>query len=373
MRLDKKILATWFVIFLLLRVAMEFPHTGLEWVGFVNIFIQTLLALVAYHIFRLSRGSQKLVWLNFTVLFGIAPLLALSSFVGISILPGDLKAQLFTHLYITKILLPLITLLAVFYAGADYYFRTSGTVRKYLFAAVMAIITLSPFLGSYAIDPKNIYLEPDFKDFNVIKRAAGTLVKEGIDPSPEAITGRLTAGGWDGRTAESIRERVNTLSHYLVDGNQTALFWRPVEIGVAGTHMVGAGVLLFSVYSSARPHHAYLDKILLAFGVAEILEILHHIKFAYSDSLAGYNSIFQAGQYFSIFLYAGLAIVLSLKLRFLAGGAGRYYELAIATHPNETTRLIDDIDRLILTSFFPGGKRGTLAQRQPKEKAEGRS
>jgi hypothetical protein len=59
-----------------------------------------------------------------------------------------------------------------------------------------------------------------------------------------------------------------------------------------------------------------------------------------------------------------------LKLRFLARGAGRYYEMAIATRPQETTRLIDNIDRIILTTFFPDRNKGTLAHQQPTEKTE---
>ncbi len=374
MRLEKKILLTWLAIFVLLRLAMEVPHRDFGWIGFVNVFTQSLMALICYHLFRMSRGSQMLLWLNFTVLFGLTPFMLLSSYIGTSILPGDARAQFYTHLYLNHVIPPLMSAFTIVFIGIDYYFRTNAPLRKYLAAAAIAVMVVTPFLGRNAVNPRSIYEEPAYRDFRVVKWMAGELTGNGVDPTPAAIRAGLIEHGWDAKTPDQISEKVDTYAPYLSDLNYTTLFWRPVEISVAGVHAVGAGIivlLLISIYRSGRPVQSYLDKILLGLGVAECLEVFHHLGFAYSDTLAGYSTLAHAGQYFTILILLALTGVLALKLRFLAIGAGSYYELAIAKHPRETTRLIDDIDKLVLTAFFPGGPRGTLAQQQPTEKPEG--
>jgi len=371
MRPERKILILWFAAFVLLRAAIEVPHTDFGWIGFLNILVQVLMGLICYQVFRLSKGSQRPVWLNFTILFGMAPVLALSSYVGTSILPGDLAARFYTHLYIDNIFLPFISTLAVVYIALDYYFRTSGTGRKYLFSIVIALTVLAPFLGRDAVRPVSIFQEREWQEYRTVKWAAGVLSGEGIEPTPEAIAGKLIGNGWDGRSPAEITEKVGILSHYLVDENYTMLFWRPVQISVAGVHGVTIGIilmLLFSIYRSNRPVHAYMDKVLLIFGISESLEVFHNLAFASNNTFSEYVGLSHAAQIFTMVFFIALIGIFALKLRFLSRGAGRYYELAIASHPQETTRLIDDIDKLVLTAFFPGGKRGTLAQQHPPEK-----
>jgi hypothetical protein len=374
-RLEKKILLYWFLAFVGLRVAVEFPHDDFGWIGFINIFVQVLLALICFQIFRLSKGSQKPVWLNFTMLFGVAPLLVLSSYIGVSVLPGNRVAQFYTHLYVAEVFLPFMMLLSVVYLAADYFYRPAGTGRKYLLSVVVAIIALAPFMGRDAVSPVSLWREPVYQEYRTVKWHSEALAKEGKESSPDAVAASITAAaGWAGKTPGQVSERVNDLFPYLRDQNYTLLFWRPVHFSVAGVHAVNVGIillLLVSIYRSGRPVQSYLDKILLVLGICGILEIFHNLSYAFSTTMAGYQDLLEAGQYFSIFFFLLLTGVFSLKLRFLARGAGRYYEAAIATHPDGTTRLIDDIDRLVLTTFFPVGRRGTLAHQQPTEHPEG--
>jgi len=374
MRLEKKILLTWFASFVVLRAAMEIPHRDFGWIGYVNIFIQVLMALICYQIFRMSRGGHKPAWLNFTILFGLAPLLVLSSYVGTSILPGGEIARFYTHLYVNSVFLPFMTILSVTYIALDYYFRTAGPGRKYLFSVVFAVLALAPFLGRDAVHPVSIFREPAWQEYRHIKWTSDELTKEGIFPTPKAIAGKITQLGWDGRTPEEIRKKVNVIFPFLEGQNYTMLFWRPVHLSIAGVHGVSVGIiimLLISIYRSDRPTYAYMDKILLFLGICGILEIFHNLGFAFSDTLAGYYRLSEVGQSFTILFFLVLTGVFSLKLRFLARGAGSYYDRTLAMNPQETTRLIDDIDKLVLTTFFPGRKPGTIAHQRPTETTEG--
>ncbi len=372
MRDETKIFLYWILSLVIIRVALEFPHRELPWIGLVDAAVQILLLILAIRLSILSSGTQRGAMLNLALLFGYALPLMLSSFMGESILPGNPYAPTYTHLYVNKIGAAFISLLTVIYFTTSYLSPRRRSVFQYLLSATLAAGVLALLFGAYAVNPRSLSAEPDYADLVSIGVAEETLTVAGSPVKPETIARELIGTRWKDRSYEDALLRTTAMMPYLGDGWVQNLYWKPVEIREAVANLFCVSVILVvlvRIYRSGNAYSAYLDKILIALGLFHCVEAFHALSSAYSPSWDNYLALREAGHYFTILILLFMIVILNFKIRFIAVGAGQYYERAIAAQPLGTTRFIDEIDVLVLKTFFakpPHRTMGIVGIRQGK-------
>ncbi len=347
----------------LVRVGLEFPHREFQWIGLVDAAAQILLFILALAVAVISKGVQRWAMVNLALLFGfVFPLLA-TSFVGESFLAGDMYASAYSRLYVNFVGLAFVSIVTVLYFTSAYLFHRRGTLFHYSLSATVSAGLVMLLFGSYIVEPSALSAEPDYADAAWVNITHDALEASGTPPTPENITRALIAGTWKGRTYADALPRTIAVLPQLEEGRLHTLYWKPVENRMAAVSFLCLVVIILvltKMYGSGLAYSAYSDKILIALGFMFAIEAFHSYISARNFSLANYMTLLEAGHYFTILVLAITIAILNFKLRFSALGAGQYYDRAIATNPAGTTRFVDEIDALILRTFFSTPRNHTM-------------
>jgi hypothetical protein len=370
LKFEIKILGAWLALMLVLRLTFYFPHRHIDDLAYLNAGVQLLLFILTLLISINSRGSQRYVFLNFALFFAwVIPMMA-SSFVGRSLFLNSKYAIVFFHTYVNKFGLNFLLIVIIVFAVIDYAMGKRTIIFKYTASIISSAAILMVFYSSFLINPLNIYRESQYVLLKKMQDVEKAMTKQfNRTPTDEelaaAIQAQTTSPGPIENTATPLDQSqdVHELRPYLEKGGETSVFWRPLDWATIYVSAIASLMLvLFMVlhYRSERTSHAYLDKILSIFLILCIVNILHTLGEVYSNSSPIYLGVFRVSHFITLSCSMVMVYVLDLKLRFALSVAGKYYEETLIESSLKISRWRDEIDNVILNSFF---KRNKFARR----------
>lgn len=362
MKLELKTLSVWIALLAVCRLALLYPHRYIDDMAFLNAGLQLLLFVLCVFIAWNSTRGQRYVFLNFALFFFFVVPMLISSFIGLSLLPASKYATVYYTVYINKIGLNFILLLAIIYAVIDYLWAAKKTTLKYtagiLLAGGICAMSFYPVLDT----PLSLYSAPEYVTFRQMKDAERTL-SASLHHMPTNAEISEEIGRQEGQTQVGQQTRTNfqnnsvieKLRPYLDNGGETAIFWKPVNLAAIYINLVVICTILLClvlIYRKGIPHSAYTDKILIVFLLLCALNVLHTYGAIYSISPDAYQAVLKIAHFITIVCSLLLVYAFDLKLRFVLSVAGKYYDEAIWKSPEKVTRYRDEIDYLISKTFF---------------------
>jgi MFS family permease len=378
-----KIMSLWFAIWAILRLALLLPHRYMEGLAFVNTALQLLLCVLCLQIVKNTSGREKYAYLNFAIIFGFGLLLFANSFTT-SIFPKDCYGSLYYFLYVSSFGQLFALLLVIIYALVDYMSASLTVVKKYLFTITITLVVLFALFSRFLINPFQLYEERDYADFRFLEKSYQAFLKEfNRDPNDlELATKMLTMKGSNLNYSEdgynTALKTVKELYPTLREGGETNLFWKPIfvaSIYANGICLLLIAIFLYFVYRYDNPYAPYIEKIMILFFCFCILEIIHKFAFIHTHSFDDFHALFRLGQYITICCFIVMVYAFDLNLRFVHSSTGKYYEQVRQSSPGKITRWIDELDRLVIKSFFTNNKIsrniGFLANQNKIKKTEG--
>jgi hypothetical protein len=360
MKLERKteirILVYWFLVVAGFNVALRlYPHQPFMDGAILNIYIQVLLFILCVYIAWKCYGAQKPIFVNFAVLFGFVVPLAINKFIPAENL--SLNAAYF--FYVNKVALNALGLFAIGYCIVDYVLQQGSVLKKYLVTGALTagavLILFHPFILNSSLLSK----EPVYVAFREIQRlnlstSSEPVAPVTVDEMVQALSGSSKIRDMS-LSNQEIRDVVETALPYVRSNDATAAYWRPVFLAtMRGNVLLVIIVIGFLVanFRRGKPHGPYIDKILLLFLLYGATEALHSFDSLTALKAETGRENFTIGQYFSIVVFMAMVYSFDLRLRFSLSPAGLYYERLLQTDPSRVTRLKDEVDRIILASFF---------------------
>lgn len=349
-KIEWKILGFWFLIVVLLRLSLLFPHRYLDDIRLINTWIQALLCIISVVLACKSSGTQRYIYINFAMLFGFVVLKFGGSFVGQDI------TGVYYHFYVNMIGDAVICTFAILYTAVDYMFRNKSVPGKYmittLITGLIIIITFSPFI----YNPAELWNQKDYATFTRVEKVWTDLsLQLDRNPNNEEILLELSAlPDVTGDEYRLIASQIDKWRGYAESNVRTALFWRPLFGRVMLndiTLCILLAIILSIIYKLDKPYHAYVDKILLLMIPLYALEAFHDWSSSTSVSMEEFRLLFTIGQYMTVFIFVFLVYVFHLNLRFTESPVSAYYEEALNNMPLQITRWRDEIDTLIIKLF----------------------
>ena len=361
LRNELKILGTWFVCLILLRVSLLFPHRHIDAIGLINTALQLLLLIISIQLLRNGIGSQKYIFLNIAIFFSFIVPLFSNFFMGKSIFTNTKYVDFYHYVYVNTLGLSFIHLFTIFYIVVDYLFGNWKIGMKYLISLSLSSLLIILLFFPYLINPLSLVEENDYTNLQSLKQLQQSFIKQNNrEPNTQELATLLAASQSNeqiqtGITDESALAIVKDLQEFLKEGGDNAVFWRPLHIGSIYVNLIILALIaiaLFYIYFSEKPYSAYTDKILLLFFIFGFFEILHYVGYINSISSDTLEFVYETGQYFTILCLLLMVYTFDLKLRFVFSATGKYYEQIIQHTPERVTRWRDEFDTLILNSFF---------------------
>ncbi|MBI1807399.1 MAG: hypothetical protein HYR76_10155 [Ignavibacteria bacterium] len=357
MKKEVKIVVVWIALLLLLRMCLIFPHRDIGWIGLISAGLQLLLGLICLWTALSSQGSQKYVYIHFTILFGFVLILFIVQFVGKAI---------YSYFWIDKFGLNFVLLFTIFYALVDDLFRSWKLTTKYLISlSVVGAFMLIIFLP-YLTNPLNLCNEQEYKQFRQLKANYTNFVNQfRRDPSEADLIQQLPAlttvgSNKSGSSIVTISpETVHDLFPYLLPGGEGSVFWKPIHFRTFYVNvflLLLIGIFLAMMYRDQKPHSAYIDKLMILFFAFCFLDMFNNYAYIKSVTTETFQAIFTVGQYFSILCLLIMVYAFGLKFRFAYSTTGQYYEKLLQESPERVTRWRDELDTLILKSFFKNNR-----------------
>jgi len=354
MSITKKILVIWLVCTVLSLASLALPHHFAEKTYWIYANLQMLLFIICLYIVRSSSHQSKPIFFNFSLVFFLGFLCFNHIFVGTTLWKDSPYAIIYFHT-LTKIGFGFVLCVALLYLGIDYFFSKRKTFQKYLLTLSITVPLFVLLFKPYIAEPLSLYTTDEYAKYRVVKNTFNTLSESGIEPTGAAIQQALA-----GTTELSITAaEVENLRKYLSPGAETILFWKPLNVNLLYINLflvAFLGIFVLHKYWNDKPHPAYLEKIAILFIFWCAFDAFHYWAFLHTDSLALYITLFNISQYVNIFLVLLMVYVFSVRLRFVLSPGGQYYEEELLLHPEGISRWRDEIDTLILNSFFTSKK-----------------
>jgi hypothetical protein len=364
----------WLLFVCLHLGSLQLPHRQYSLLSTVNFGLQFLIFLICIQMSRCDVRQFRPAVINVAILFGSSVLLYLSIFIGKSLWTGDPYASIYYHQYVNKIGYNILIAGTVIYLIVDYLVQKWRVVSKYALTTGLLIVLAAPFYYPYVLNPLELYRTEEYSRFLQLKRAQDSFLQErGRKPTVTELVDEMivskevyAAGESEVKVAQARAEQTR-LASYLDGNNGLILFWKPLNLSTAfinGILVLSIGILYIFKFRYDRPHAAYLEKIIYLFFFYCALHVLQCWAFTLNPDANLYYAIHDGGQYLTIVVLLGFVLICSLRLRFILSPFGRYYEQQIATEPERISRWRDEIDQLILKSFFQKtpfiGRLGTL-------------
>ena len=355
-KVEWKILIIWLFTIIALRLCLLLPHRYFEGVQQVNTWIQILIGIIFIVLANKSKGSEKGLYINLSVLYGFVIFKFLSSFIGRGAFIDDPTAGFYYHFYINSIGDAFICILIIFYFVVDYVLREKELKLKYLISSLSAAVLITFLFSSFIFSPSNLKQEQDYITYQKLAKVwtDQTEISGRIPTNGEFLQAISKLPDITNFEYNAIRSEIDTWRDYIKSGAGTALFWRPVAKIITGIDLIiwfTVVILLFIIYKIDKPYYAYMDKVLILILLIYSLEIFHDWSASQISGMEDFRIIFTTSQYFTVFLFLFLVYVLHLKLRFIISPVGLFYGEKLSTQPGQVTRWRDEIDNLILKLF----------------------
>jgi len=359
---NNKILLTWGVLVISLLAVFLLPHGSSPAITIVtNLLFLTIFVICLFLVIREKQGSNKIIFLNFLLFSAYFVITGIYPLIGHTLFADTAFARHFHYQYGT-IYYHIFLLLAVSYLVIDLLFRQRGVVIKYIISLIIVGVVTFTYYGSFFDDPKYLYNNPDFKDWNTVDIAYFDLQQEnGKAPTAEEIAAVVNLNAWNnGKPVGALYEnekiaRINELLPYIDGQNYMVLLMRPLHMAnvYINTFTIFL-IFLFFAYQFKKdpPQGAYIEKIMFLFLVFVSLESLHSWAYVRSVEWNVFMEFLVLGQYLSIGVLALITLFFGLRLRFISTVQGEFYEHQLVSNPERITRWRDWVDNFVLSYIF---------------------
>jgi hypothetical protein len=354
---ERHIFWIWILVVAIIRLALIFPHRFVDEIRLINTWIQVFLFLMTIFAAIKSHGTQRNIYINFSIYFGFILLLFTGIFIGESLFPGSPYSGFYYYFYINCLGNGFFALFLIIFIVLDYGVRRIRTRIKYLLSASLTSLVLFLFFIPYISAPFELYKQPDYQIFRELHSVWATLGKthDGT-PRREEMTAEIqTTDRISGTARAAYLANTEYWNQNLNSNNIATMLWMPVRKILMYLNLLIVVTLvafLVILYWFDRPYHPYIDKIIIFFIPFFTLEAYHNYSFTQPFSTENYRMLFTIGQYATVFIFITLVYVFHLALRFTVSPAGIYYEEAIRTSPTKVTRWRDEIDLYLLRTFI---------------------
>lgn len=356
MSITKRILVIWIACIVLSFISLSLPHHYVDKVYWIYANIQILLFIMCLYIARKSSHQSKPIFVNISLVFFVGFLGFNNIFVGTALWKHSPYAVVYSHIFVNKIGLTFFLCVALLYLAVDYFFSKWKIVHKYLLTLSITVPIFAFLFQPYISDPLSLYSVDEYTRYLAVKNAHTALESQtGIEPTASAVQQALV-----GETGMHITlSEIVNLKNYLTEGAETILFWKPLNVKLIYVNIFLVALLLvfvFHKYWNDKPHPAYLEKIAILFILWCTFDAFHYWAFIHSASLEIYRTLFTISQYLNILTVLLMVYVFSVRLRFVLSPSGQFYEEELLLHPERITRWRDEIDTLVLNTFFTSKK-----------------
>jgi hypothetical protein len=360
----KNILRIWIAImavYLLLLQVLD------HWAVTVSLFglfaLETLSFLITVAIARRETSAKnKVIFLNFSLVFGTAFLGMIGSFITSPLFPDERVAKYLYDQFTAYGAYVFFLTFSIGYLTIDVLFRDFKIAAKY--AVTLAIVggLFVLYFHPFIADPMHCYHTQDIRDWKTVDSMNSVFVKQhGYQPSAEELAGTTQLYVYEGNDTVAVLQpearvrRVTQLLPYLVGDNFGPLATKPIMLYVIQMSVAGIifTLLFFGyLYMKDPPQGAYIEKIMFLWLVFCSMEVLHGWGAINAVEWKTLSDIFSTGQYASNVALLFIAVYLSLRLRFISSIKGEFYEQELSTRPTGITRWRDTLDNMVVESFF---------------------
>jgi hypothetical protein len=353
MSTTKRILTIWVVyLFLSLLSLAVLPHHYVDKMGWVQIGLHVLLLILCLYLSKNSSRASRPIFINFVLFFFLAFMGFNYVFVGETFLKDFPYAVIFYHTYVVKFGIYLMLAVSLLYLSVDYFFSKLKVFQKYLLTLSIVIPIFFVLFKPYIIDPLSLYNAEEYRKYLNVKSAYAVLSNASTSEPTSSEIQQMIVG--QSSMPVTIAD-VENYKKYLAYGAETILFWKPLNLNIIYVNLFlvcSLGFFVFHKYRNDKPHPAYLEKIAILFILWCSFDAFHYFAFINVQSLELYRTMFTISQYLGIFTVLLMVYVFSMRLRFVLSPSGQYYEEELLLRPESITRWRDEIDTLILNSFF---------------------
>jgi hypothetical protein len=364
MKLSRKIILLWLglVGFSLLCHLVLGQPVGRA--SFISYALQLLLFIMSIAIARNEpTGKNRIIFINFAVFFGMAPLFHFYNFIGFLFPPPVAQTiRFYFTQYVGLGAYFFLLALAIVYLTVDALFREFRAVQKYFLALAIVGGFFGYYYGVYFSDPRHVYNTEVALNWKELNKSYEAYQKEfDVIPAPVDLAAVTEMHSWqNGATVgvlypEERLRRVVELYPYLAGNNYIILFMAPLYRNVIYMNVLCAGfILLFFGYQYRKdpPQGAYIEKIVFFLFLFCSMEILHAWSFIKSVEWQSFFEMTSIGQYASASILLMVSVFFALRLKFIRSVNGEFYEVEIVSRPTGITRWRDALDDLVIAHFF---------------------
>jgi len=339
-----------------------FPHRDTPMAALFNVFVQGLLFLICVFIVRKEPNrTNKFIFLNFLLLYGLSFVSLLYDFVGRAFLAGVPYISHFFGQYLT-IAYAVLQAIAIIYLVIDLLFRDFRVYQKYIGTAIIVLFFGGYLFHQYLLNPLYLYSTENIKQWKTLDHYASQYQSEKGDlPSIATVSTNVTLQAWsDGVPVADLypdanMRRIQELYPYLESENYLVLLWQPLYLDMIYMDVLFVGFILLYFgyqYKKDPPQGAYIDKIMFLLLLTSSMDILHNWGFIKSVEWGSMTQLFAIGQYITVFAEVMLVAFFALRLKFISSVQGEFYELELAANPRQVSRWRDWVDNMVLSHFF---------------------
>jgi hypothetical protein len=324
----RKIILIWILVQVVFFGSLQlFDHASVD-IGPV-IYNGLNLLLFILSVFLTVHESQtrtKLLFLNFSLFFGLSMYYYLSPFIGHALFTHSRFAYFFSFQYIRSGLFTLLLAQSLGFICLDALFNGARPYRTYMISfCAVATVWLYLFLP-FITDPLYVYNTPDAKDWKALDEEIRNPSLDHVLDAEElskTIQLRHHEGSSDGLPLDSQQniQRIMELYPYLWGNNYNALFTRPLKMLIVKMSLLSAFVALVYIIHrrwTNHRHSGYVMKwIVILMLVLCVVQALLSWASRWSDFSGWYDLL---GLLFSVVEkvdLAALAMVFAIRFRFI--------------------------------------------------------
>lgn len=364
MKLSRKIILLWLGLVALSILCHAVLKQDVVPASFISYSLQLLLFIISVSIARNEpTGKNRIIFINFALFFGMAPLFHVYNFIGFLVPPATAQTvRMYFSQYVGLGAYFFLLALAIVYLTVDALFREFRTVQKYFLALAIVGGFFGYYYGAYFTDPRHIYkteVALNWKELNT----AYERYQEEFDLIPTATDLAAVTEMHSYQNGASVgvlypEERLRRtveIYPYMAGNNYIILCMAPLYRNIIYMNVLCVGfILLFFGYQYRKdpPQGAYIEKIVFFLLLFCSMEILHAWSFIKSVEWQTFFEMTSIGQYISASILLMISLFFALRLKFIRSVNGEFYEVEIVSRPTGITRWRDWLDDLVIAHFF---------------------
>ena len=331
--------------------------------AFLTYSVQTLLLFICIAVFSHEpTRDRRFVFLNFAILFSIAPVAHLYNFVG-TVIPAEWFysdarfSRFLINQYVFRGAYFFFIAVALGYLAIDLVLREQRIAIKYIVTVGIVAMFFGVYYYPFLRDPLYLHNTADVQEWKVLDHAfSGAKQNTGVELTAEELAALPSVrAAFDAMQVPNEPARVTELYPYLFADNWKILVFKPLHLNQVYMSILAIGfVILFFGYQFMKdpPQGAYIEKVMFLFLAFSTLEAFHAYMATSIIEWQALKHFTILGIYFSVVVLGLVAMIFSLRLHFITSAKGEFYEHEIAESPGRITRWRDILDDLVIEKFF---------------------